>query len=111
MVTTTAKLTQETTTRADLVDSVYESSQFTRSESTLFVDTVLETLYSMLEEGKEVRIPRFGTFFVRQKGERIGRNPKTGKEVMISERKVVLFKPSTTLKKSMDGLAQKKKTA
>lgn len=108
MVTTTVKPTSETTTRADLVDAVYASSQLTRSDATLFVDTVLETIYKMLENGKEVRIPRFGIFSVRQKGERVGRNPKTGEEVMITERRVVLFKPAPVLKTAMEALKEKK---
>lgn len=87
-----------TVTRADIAEYVYEEVGLSRSESAGFVDAVLEEISAALEEGEAVKISSFGSFTVRQKEERIGRNPKTGVEVPISPRKVLIFRASHVLK-------------
>ncbi len=87
-----------TVTRADLSQAVYEEVGLSRHESSELVEMVLEEICSALEKGEMVKISSFGTFSVRQKAQRIGRNPKTGEEVPILPRKVLSFKASSTLK-------------
>lgn len=87
-----------TVTRADIAESVYEEVGLSRSESAEFVDAVLEEMSNALVDGETVKISSFGSFSVRQKEERIGRNPKTGVEVPITSRKVLIFRASNVLK-------------
>lgn len=89
---------ERTVTRADLAEAVYQEVGLSRSESADLVDAVLnEMTQSLVGEG-EVKIAAFGTFGVRWKGERIGRNPKTGEEVPIKPRRVLVFRPSQALR-------------
>ena len=90
------------TTRADLTKCVYKRVGLPKSESAAMVDLVLETICQTLESGEDVKLSGFGNFHVRQKGERIGRNPKTGEEVMISARKVVTFHASPLMKERIN---------
>ncbi len=87
-----------TVTRADIAESVYEEVGLSRSESSEFVDSVLDLMSDALASGDSVKISSFGSFSVRQKNERIGRNPKTGVEVPITPRKVLTFRASHVLK-------------
>ncbi len=87
-----------TITRADIAEAVYEEVGLSRAESSAFVDAVLEEISAELVKGNAVKISSFGSFSVRQKGERVGRNPKTGIEVPISPRKVLIFRASHVLK-------------
>lgn len=87
-----------TVTRADLSQAVYEEVGLSRNESAELVEMVLEEICTALERGEIVKISSFGTFSVRQKAQRIGRNPKTGEEVPILPRKVLSFRASSTLK-------------
>jgi integration host factor subunit alpha len=87
-----------TITRADLADSVYKEVGLSRNESAELVEAVLEEISKTLVKGENVKISSFGSFTVRQKGERIGRNPKTGVEVPILPRKVLVFRASHVLK-------------
>ncbi len=87
-----------TITRADLAESVYEQVGLSRNESSDLVEAVLEEISSALVRGENVKISSFGSFSLREKGERIGRNPKTGVEVPISPRKVLVFRASHVLK-------------
>jgi len=87
-----------TITRADLADAVYEQVGLSRNESSELVETVLNEISRTLVSGENVKISSFGSFSIRQKGERIGRNPKTGVEVPILPRKVLVFKASHVLK-------------
>ena len=91
-------MTSQTVTRADLAEAVYEEVGLSRNESADLVDTVLEEISRELVMGGQVKISSFGSFSVREKGERIGRNPKTGVEVPILPRKVLTFKASHVLK-------------
>ena len=87
-----------TITRADLAEAVYEQVGLSRNESAELVESVLDEVANALIEGENVKISSFGSFTIRQKGERIGRNPKTGVEVPILPRKVLVFKASHVLK-------------
>lgn len=88
----------KTVTRADLTEAVYHEVGLSRNESAELVELVLEEISKSLVSGEDVKISSFGSFLVRQKGERIGRNPKTGEEVPIGPRRVVVFRPSQVLK-------------
>ncbi len=87
-----------TVTRAQLAEAVYANVGLSRNESSALLETVLERISAALEAGEPVNISAFGTFLVRQKGQRVGRNPKTGVEVPILPRKVLSFRPSQVLK-------------
>lgn len=87
-----------TITRADLAEAVYEEVGLSRNESSDLVEAVLDEIMDTLVTGENVKISSFGSFSIREKGERIGRNPKTGVEVPISPRKVLVFKASHVLK-------------
>lgn len=93
----------QTVTRAQLAEAVYEQVGLSRNESAQLLETVLELVAGALEAGESVKISSFGTFAVRQKGRRIGRNPKTGVEVPILPRKVLVFRPSQVLKARING--------
>ena len=80
-------------TRADLCEAVYQKVGLSRTESSALVELVLEEITDCLERGETVKLSSFGSFVVRKKGQRVGRNPKTGKEVPISPRRVMVFKP------------------
>ena len=91
-------MANRTMTRADLSESVYEQVGLSRNESSDLVELVLEEISKALIAGKNVKISSFGSFSIREKGERIGRNPKTGVEVPILPRKVLVFRASHVLK-------------
>lgn len=92
-----------TITRADLAEAVYEQVGLSRNESADLVEAVLEEISDTLVKGENVKISSFGSFSVREKGERIGRNPKTGVEVPILPRKVLVFRASHVLKDRING--------
>ena len=91
-------MAERTLTRAHLSEAVYEEVGLSRNESTELVESVLNKISSTLVKGETVKVSSFGTFSVRSKGQRIGRNPKTGKEVLILPRRVLVFRPSQILK-------------
>ncbi|MFZ5617019.1 MAG: integration host factor subunit alpha [Pseudomonadota bacterium] len=91
-------MNEGTLTRADLTDAIYRSLGISRNESSDFVERILEEVSASLERGDTVKISSFGTFSVRQKKLRMGRNPKTGEEVPITPRRVVTFRASHVLK-------------
>ena len=88
----------KTLTRSDLSEAVYREVGLSRTESADLVESILAHLSDALVEGDTVKISSFGTFSVREKGARIGRNPKTGEEVPIEPRRVLVFRPSHILK-------------
>jgi integration host factor subunit alpha len=92
-----------TLTRADLAEAIYTQVGLSRNESAALLETVLERMSAALEAGEPVKIAAFGTFLVRQKGQRVGRNPKTGVEVPILPRKVLAFRPSQVLRARING--------
>ena len=88
----------KTVTRAQLCEAVYQEVGLSRNESAELLEAVLSEISSALSRGETVKISSFGSFSVRQKGQRIGRNPKTGEEVPILPRRVLVFRPSQVLK-------------
>ena len=96
-------LASKTVTRADLSEAVYQKVGLSRAESAELVEQVLGQISDTLVAGESVKLSGFGSFFMRSKGKRMGRNPKTGVEVPIEKRKVMLFKPSLNLKAHMNG--------
>ena len=98
-------MTGKTVTRAQLTEVVYQEVGLSRNESADLVESVLNEISDALSDGETVKISSFGSFFVRKKGQRIGRNPKTGEEVDISARRVVTFKPGQKLRARVDTYA------
>ncbi len=93
----------KTVTRADLCEAVYQKVGLSRTESATLVEMVLKEITDSLERGETVKLSSFGSFVVRKKGQRIGRNPKTGIEVPILPRRVLTFRPSQVLKSALNG--------
>lgn len=91
-------MTGNTMTRADLSEAVYQEVGLSRNESAELVEAVLREISDALIRGEMVKLSSFGSFSVRQKGERVGRNPKTGEEVPILPRRVLVFRASHVLK-------------
>jgi integration host factor subunit alpha len=92
-----------TVTRAQLSEAVYQEVGLSRNESADLVESVLKEIEESLIRGETVKISSFGSFYVREKGRRIGRNPKTGEEVPILPRRVLVFRPSHVLKDRING--------
>ena len=87
-----------TLTRMDLSEAVFREVGLSRNESAALVEAVIQHMSDALVQGEQVKISSFGTFSVRAKTERLGRNPKTGEEVPISPRRVLSFRPSHLMK-------------
>jgi len=98
MVGGVGAMTGKTVTRAELADAVHQELNLSRVDSADLVEAILAEMADALVNGEQVKISSFGSFSVRQKGQRIGRNPKTGEEVPILPRKVLVFRPSHVLK-------------
>ncbi len=92
----------KTTTRSTLSEAVFKNVGLSRNESATLVDSVFGEILKSLIHGDDVKISSFGTFVVRKKKERIGRNPKTGQEVPITARSVVTFRASNVLKSKVN---------
>jgi integration host factor subunit alpha len=92
-----------TVTRANLCEVVYQKVGLSRTESAALVELVLKEITDSLERGETVKLSSFGSFVVRDKGQRVGRNPKSGQEVPIPPRRVMVFKPSNILKQRING--------
>ena len=88
----------ETLTRADLAESIHSRIGLSRADSARFVEDILGHMCESLSRGENVKISGFGSFILRDKGERIGRNPKTGVEVPIEPRRVLTFRASQMLR-------------
>jgi len=97
-----------TVTRADLAEAVYREIGLSRSESSELVESVIDHVSNALLRGEQVKLAGFGTFSLRDKKERMGRNPKTGKEVRITPRRVLVFKPSQILRERVDSALTRK---
>ena len=91
-------MAQRTVTRAQLSEAVFKEVGLSRNESADLVEAVLNEISDTLANGETVKISSFGSFIVREKGERVGRNPKTGEEVPIKPRRVLVFRASHVLK-------------
>lgn len=95
-------MAERTLTRADLADALVREVGLSRQDSADLVDRVFELVSAELGRGKAVKLSSFGAFHVRDKNRRIGRNPKTGEEVPIEPRRVIVFKSSQILKERVD---------
>ena len=91
-------MSTNTVTRSYLTDAVYREIGLSRTESQQMVESVLDLITDSLVAGEKVKLAGFGTFSLRDKNERMGRNPKTGEEVPITSRRVLVFKPSQVMK-------------
>ena len=102
-------MANKTLTRADLSEAVVEKVGLPRNESQELVELVLNEISTTLASGEAVKLSSFGSFGIREKGERIGRNPKTGEEVPITPRRVLVFRPSNKMKDRINsGLVRQK---
>jgi integration host factor subunit alpha len=93
----------KTLTRADLSEAVHKQVGLSRAESADLVKAILDSMTDTLVTGETVKLSSFGTFMVRSKTGRIGRNPKTGEEVPITPRRVLVFRPSQVMKNIING--------
>lgn len=91
-----------TVTRAQLAEAIYQQVGLSRNESAELVESILQEISDCLADGETVKLSSFGSFQVRQKGGRVGRNPKTGEEVPIDPRKVLVFRASHVLKDAIN---------
>jgi integration host factor subunit alpha len=91
-------------TKADIVERIYEKVGFSKKEATDVVESIFELIKEHLERGEKVKISGFGNFVLNTKRPRKGRNPQTGEEIVISGRRVLSFKPSPVLKKTINPL-------
>lgn len=91
-------MSNKTLTRMDLSEAVFRSVGLSRNDSAQLVESVLQHMSDALVHGEQVKISSFGTFSVREKAARVGRNPKTGEEVPINPRRVLTFRPSHLMK-------------
>ena len=101
----------KTTTRSTLSEAVFKNVGLSRNESSALVDSVFNEILKSLIGGDDVKISSFGTFIVRNKKERIGRNPKTGEEVPITARSVVTFRASNVLKSKVNSKNKEHKSS
>jgi len=101
----------KTLTRADLAEAVFQKVGLPRNESAEIVELVLREIVSSLERGDPVKLSSFGSFGIRDKGERIGRNPKTGQEVPITPRRVLVFRASNIMKQRINDALSRSKAA
>jgi integration host factor subunit alpha len=96
-------LGRSTMTKADIVEKVYQKIGFSKKEASELVELVFTSLKDVLTRGDKVKISGFGNFVVREKNERVGRNPQTGEQIKISARRVLTFRPSQVLKAMLNG--------
>ena len=89
-------------TKADIVETIYEKVGLSKRESARIVDMIFDIIKGKLEDGENIKISGFGSFAVRDKNARRGRNPQTGEEITISARRVLSFKPSNVLRKHIN---------
>ena len=90
-------------TKIEMINSIADQIGYTKNQSSEIVETILELMKSSLESGEDVLISNFGKFCVKEKGKRRGRNPATGKDMMLKSRKVVTFRWSGKLRKKING--------
>jgi integration host factor subunit alpha len=93
-------------TKADIVDQIANRTEFTKSESMDLVESFLSIIKDTLAGGETLKISGFGNFVVNEKNERRGRNPQSGKDLIIEARRVLTFKPSVVLKDAMNGACE-----
>ena len=93
---------RKTLTRQDISEALYRQIGLSKHESALMLESILEQISNALIHGETVKLTSFGTFYPRQKRERIGRNPKTGVTATINARRVISFKPSKLMKERIN---------
>jgi len=91
-----------TMTKAELVDKIHSNTGLTKDEAFAYMETILETIKKTLETAETVKITGFGSFVVKKKENRKGRNPQTGEPITITARKILTFKPSTLLRQAIN---------
>ena len=101
----------KTLTRADLAEAVFQKVGLPRNESAEIVELVLREIIGSHERGDTVKLSSFGSFGIRDKGQRIGRNPKTGQEVPITPRRVLVFRASNIMKQRINDALSRRKAA
>jgi integration host factor subunit alpha len=101
----------KTLTRADLAEAVFQKVGLPRNESAEIVELVLREIVASLERGRTVKLSSFGSFGIRDKGERVGRNPKTGQEVPITPRRVLVFRASNIMKQRINDALSRRRAA
>ena len=101
----------KTLTRADLAEALFQRVGLPRNESAEIVELVLREIIASLERGDTVKLSSFGSFGIRDKGQRIGRNPKTGQEVPITPRRVLVFRASNIMKQRINDALSRRKAA
>ena len=89
-------------TKAELVEKVAESTQLTKKHAELIVNTVFDSIVQSLKEGEKIELRGFGSFRIRQRGPRTGRNPKTGAKVEVPSKRIPYFKPGKELKELLN---------
>ncbi len=104
-------MTTKSVTRVDLCEAVYRQAGLSRSQSSAMVELVLREITASLERGETIKLSSFGSFIVREKNQRSGRNPKTGTPATIPSRRVIVFKSSAILKQQINGRRSGTKTA
>ena len=85
-------------TKAEIVDAVHNEIDLSKGQSAELVESLFELIRERLENGEDIKLPGFGNFLIKEKRQRIGRNPKTGEKIIITPRKVISFKPSSILR-------------
>lgn len=100
-------MAEETLTRSKIAEAIYREIGISLAESNAIVDQIIDSILESAKRGEEIKISGFATFAIRKKNQRIGRNPKTKKEVIITPRKVISFRPALGLKKKMNAAIQK----
>jgi integration host factor subunit alpha len=101
----------KTLTRADLAEAVFQKVGLPRNESAEIVEMILREIVASLERGDTVKLSSFGSFGIRDKGQRVGRNPKTGQEVPITPRRVLVFRASNIMKQRINDALSRRKAA
>jgi integration host factor subunit beta len=90
-------------TKAQLVDQVAESASITKKHAEMIVNTVFDSIVQSLKEGEKIELRGFGSFRIRQRGSRVGRNPKTGDQVFVPSKRIPYFKPGKDLREMLNG--------
>jgi integration host factor subunit alpha len=89
-------------TKADIIEALHQKIGYSKKEAADLVELIFDTIKDTLARGEKIKISGFGNFVVRDKKERIGRNPQTGEAIKISARRVLTFKPSQVLREDVN---------
>lgn len=89
-------------TKAELVEQVARSTELTKKHAEIIVNTVFESIVDSLKSGEKIELRGFGSFRIRKRGARIGRNPKTGDRVKVPAKRIPYFKPGKDLREMLN---------